>query len=287
VEGEYERHDLNRHVGRIEINGGRIARDLPKDTIIELSLKVDQSRNVQVSAYLPLFDQTITEVLQDKILRLEDAEEIREKLDGELDRISRVSEYSADGLHSISGLARQIEEDLEAADGGDVERANRAATNWKELSARIDEYEKSVEVQHSSATLQHNLADTQQLVSEQGSPAQVERMRLLRSESMEALDSLNVVAMQQASSDLASLYWEILSEHPDFWSWMFDDISRRMEFVVATPESQLLLQRGRSALLRGDTEQLRGICYQLWDLMPRSASDGNTLQDIGIRTYHA
>ncbi len=92
--------------------------------------------------------------------------------------------------------------------------------------------------------------------------------------------------MQQASSDLNALYWEVLSAHPDFWKWMFEDISRRMTFQVSTPESQLLLQRGRSALLRSDTEQLQGVCYQLWDLMPRSESGGSTLQDIGIRTYH-
>lgn len=286
VEGEYDRRELNRPVGRVLIHGGQLQRDLPKDTIVELSLAIDQSRAVKVSAYLPLLDVLIAEVLQDKAQIQEDADEVRERLDNELERIAKISEFSTAGLHEISGLARQIEEDLDAADGGDIERSNRAATNWKELSARIDKYESDVELQHVSATLQDMLARTQQLATDQGDADQLERMRLLRIESEGALDKQDIAAMQQARADLDSLHWEMLSQHPDFWKWMFDDLSRRMSFQVATPESQILLQHGRSALLKGDIAQLREICYQLWDLMPSSETGENTLQDVGIRIYH-
>ncbi len=150
VEGEYERPELNRHVGTVTITGAQLTRELAKDSPIEITLKVDQSRNVQVSAYIPLFDQTITEVLVNKFKPSEDPVEVRNKLDKELERISQVATYKADGLDQISRLARQIENDLDSAAGGEIDLANRAASNWQDLSAAIDTYENLVAIQRAA-----------------------------------------------------------------------------------------------------------------------------------------
>lgn len=283
VEGEHDRPELNRHVGNVMISGALLTRDLPKGSPIEIKLRVDQSRNIQVSAYIPLFDQTITEVLQNKFLQQDDPELIRKRLDNELDRISQVSSYEADGLDQISKLAQQIQNDLSAAIGGEADRAHRAASNWKELSAAIDSYENAVAVQHTTTMLQSWLGWTQQIVSDRGDTVQRERLRLLRIESEEALDKRNVVAMQTARDDLRDLYFEIRTTESDFWVSAFSNISQKLAMENVSPHATLLLQQGRNALLRSDISQLRKVCYALWDLMPDEDAAGDTLQDIGIR----
>ncbi len=38
-------------------------------------------------------------------------------------------------------------------------------------------------------------------------------------------------------------------------------------------------------MLRGDVDQLRQVCFQLWDMMPTEERGGSSLTDVGIRTH--
>ena len=91
--GEHDRPDLNRRVGTLKFSGDAVgARYLRKNyCLVEITLKVDQSRNIQISAYIPRFDETIAEVLErDKFHPLEGhCEKFARKLDKELREVSQ------------------------------------------------------------------------------------------------------------------------------------------------------------------------------------------------------
>ena len=57
VEGEHEKADRNRFNGALEIRGDMIRRDLPAGSDVEVTLKMDESRILTVTAYVHTLDE--------------------------------------------------------------------------------------------------------------------------------------------------------------------------------------------------------------------------------------
>lgn len=58
VEGENDKADRNRFNGALEIRGDMIRRDLPAGSEVEVTLKMDESRILTVTAYIQFWTKT-------------------------------------------------------------------------------------------------------------------------------------------------------------------------------------------------------------------------------------
>jgi molecular chaperone DnaK len=61
VEGESSQADRNRQISVLVIPAMKLARDLPAGSEIEVTLKIDESRNIEASAYIPSLDEQFAE----------------------------------------------------------------------------------------------------------------------------------------------------------------------------------------------------------------------------------
>jgi len=59
VEGEHYRADRNRLINTLAVDSGELLRDLPAGSEVEVTLRIDESRQLTVSVYVPLLDKEI------------------------------------------------------------------------------------------------------------------------------------------------------------------------------------------------------------------------------------
>lgn len=282
VEGEHDRGELNRQVGRLQITGAAVNRPLPEGTPVDVKVRVDASRGIVATAYIPLHDLTVEDVLRDKYLPTVNAESLLEDLDRELARATEVAASRTDALAQLQADAAGLREEIEAATS-DQEQADRADRNLREFSATIDRLAKETELERLDAQVQSELGWARKISAATDDPALRQRLPALEQEAAAAVASRNPDRMKAAISALDRYYWAVATTLPSFW---VEHFIAMQEVVAKSSRAQTaapLLQAGRMALDRQDLEELKQICGALWKLLPRQEQTASGLRDIGIR----
>lgn len=282
VEGEHDRRELNRQVGRLQLKGSAVNRPLPEGTRIEVKVRVDASRGIVASAYVPLLDLTIEDVLRDKYLPTVDANDLLADLDRELERAEEVAAGRDEDLEAIRTQADELRLELEEAKA-DQEQADRADRNLRELSASIDRLAKQTELERLEREVDSQVGWARKIAAATDDPVLKQRLQGLEQEASAAVSSRDPARMRAAAEALDRYYWAVATSLPSFW---VDSFISLQEVVAKSSRAQAavpLLQAGRSALDRQDLEQLRQVCAALWKLLPRQEQAMSGLHDIGIR----
>lgn len=282
VEGEHERHDLNRQIGRLQLTGARVGRAIPDGTRVDVKVRVDASRGIVASAFVPLLDLTVEDVLRDKYLPPVDADSLLEDLEREVSRASEVAASRTDALESLQAEAEHLRSEIQEA-RADQEQADRADRNLRELSAAIDRLAKETELERLDMQLQAELEWARKIGGATDDASLRQRLAPLEHDAASAAASRDTQRMRGAIEALDRYYWAVATTLPSFWVEHFiglqDVVTKSSKAHIASP----LLQAGRSALDRQDLDQLKQICAQLWKLLPREEQASSGLRDIGIR----
>jgi molecular chaperone DnaK len=282
VEGEHDRQDLNRRVGRLQLTGAAVSRALPESTPIDVKIRVDASRGIVASAYVPLLDLTIEDVLRDKYLPDVDAQSLLEDLDRELERASEVAAGRTEVLQSLQQEGADLREEIEAARSSQ-EQADRADRNLRELIASIDRLAKETELERLAGRVKAELEWARKIAEASDDAALRQRLPALEQEAASAVASRDPERMTSAIGALDRYYWAVATSLPSFWVEHFiamqDVVAKSSRAQTAAP----LLQAGRVALDRQDLDELKRVCGALWKLLPRQEQAASGLRDIGIR----
>jgi len=280
VEGEFETLDFNRHVGSVVITGKQLKRNLPENTEIAVTLRVDENGIPEISAYIPYLDENFRLVLRDKFMPEVDPDALNTQVTEEIDRaraLVRELESTADSPDTVHLRAETDQvlsrlEDLAdnlaaagATTGDDRQKADRERKNAsdglervitaRELPRAVSEFENAVEW----AT---------DVIETHGNVEEKELLAALVAEGREAGAQGNLSRLQAKKSDLLSRTWQVLFRIPDFWIGTFQDMNtNRYKFTDPT-DADVLLAQGRAALARQDLVTLKGVVWQLWELYP-------------------
>lgn len=282
VEGDHDRHELNRHVGYLRIDGMSVSRAVPAGTPIEVKVRVDTSRGIVGTAYVPLLDLSIEGVLQDKYLPTVDPEHLDQDLSRELERAAEVAGSRTSELAEIQRDAARLRAEIGQARAGDEEQADRADRELRELKASVDRLAANTEVERLEEQLRRELAWSQELANRVGDAVVSATVAELRRDAGTASASGNVDKLQQAISALDKYYWSIAVQQPWFWVEYFITLSGKVENSSRATAAVPLLREGRVVLDRQDWDGLRRICSELWQLLPRDEQAASGLRNIGI-----
>lgn len=283
LEGEQPRADLNHHVGWLEITGGQVDRPLPAGSPVDVKLRVDTSRGVVATAYIPLLDLTIENVLQDTYRPSVNVATVQQDLKIELARAREVGAARPDDVAKIEEDAVAIEHELVAARAGDRDAADRADLGLKEMKAAVDRLGLETETIRLAQKVVEEREATREIVAEYGTAETRTRFALLETEAERAIASGDAHRMRSVAGELDSLYWRVLTEHPGFWVEQFIQLSEAAQSSSRAGEAMPLLSRGRQALDRQDVDALRAVCFDLMRLLPSDEQPASGLKDIGIR----
>jgi len=282
IEGDYDRHELNRHVGYLRIDGSSVTRAVPAGTPIEVKIRVDTSRGIVATAYVPLLDAAFEEVLQDKYLPSVDPQQLDDDLNHELRRATEVAGSRTSELAEIQHDAAVLRAEIQQARAGDDEQADRADRELSKLKASIDRLAANTEVERLQKRLVEQLAWWDELARRVNDPAVFAELAELKREATAASTSGTAARLEKAVAALEARYWAVALKQPWFWVDYFIALAEKVESSSRATAAVPLLREGRSALDRQDWDGLRRVCGELWQMLPRDEQAASGLRNIGI-----
>jgi molecular chaperone DnaK len=277
VEGENELADRNRLIGTLEIHVSNIRRDLPVLSEVEVTLSVDTSRIIRVTAYCPLLDEEFTAMLD---LRKHDPKpgQLAADANAEMKRLAELKQ-KATGTGGTTAKAviedaeRQLVErikELEDAAKGDHDAALELEKRLLELKTILDGAADAMAWPSLVVEARQWLSSLQNVIEQcEANENQLERAEQLRQEVEEAITQKKIDRLRKKREQVESLYWEIVFAQDGFWVDCFNRLEKDKQRIADTSRGDRLFDQGRQCIQNNNVNGLRNVVTQLWDLLPK------------------
>jgi len=276
IEGENEVADRNRQVGFLEITSEHIRRDLTAGSEIEVTLNINESRDILVTVYIPVLDEEFEQRLtlgkiSNPNLEKEFADEVTriEQLRKNADDKDNLSGMQRLDIIEASGLVQEIEGFVSAAKG-DSDAAQKAEKLLLELKIALDEVENGIKWPKMVAQAREWLTDLGKLAQEHGTTEQVSRYEQLLEEAEKIISKKEHTRLPRKQKQVEDLYFQILFSVPAFWVNQFQRAAEQRSKMSDQIQAEKLVDMGQSFLANNNLDGLRNIVPKLWDLLPKA-----------------
>lgn len=281
VEGENDRADRNRLIGSLEIRGDMIRRDLPANSEVEVVLKMDESRIVTVTAYIPLLDEEFSAKI-DFRRHMPNPETLEQDFQAELKRFREVKAKAAEaGAGSAEQMIQSVEDsplmqevrELGVAAKGDPDAAAKREKRLLELKLKFDEAADAIEWPALVAQARSEIEDLDAVVQRNGTQGQKDRAGQLTREVEEIIVDQKMDRLRKKIGEVLRLYWEVVYAIPAYWVNQFQRLEKEQPQMTDQSRAARLIEQGRESLAKDNLAGLQNIVRQLWDLLPREVRE--------------
>jgi molecular chaperone DnaK len=268
----------NDGVGIVKISGDRLAALLPERSELEITLKMDESRRISVSAYIPHLDETFEKVLNTDYRHPEvhpDTLEAKVKsAEKEIQTLREqalgIEAISTIGLGEIEAELNEIK-DMKEKGIGDRDRRSMINNKLNELFKRLDKADESIKWPRMEKETHAEISVTKEAIDRYGTERDSQILDHLDSKIDKALELKDSKLLENTVSELKQLKWSIWFKQPDFWISTLKNVDECFNEIHWTDRirARNLLNEGKTILSeRGYTEDIESIVRRLWELMP-------------------
>jgi molecular chaperone DnaK len=277
VEGENDLADRNRHIDDLQIDATNIRRDLPANTEVEVTLKMDESRIITVTAYVPILDEEFSKQIELRKKTADAAAFLKNDFDAELARFNEAKLKAANtGAQTALDLAEDVEDSplLEEVKGllpsiaADVDVASKFEKRLLELKLKLDATADALEWPALKNEAKEWTGYLMRAAEKQGTQQQLQRTREISAQVEDAIKEQKADRLRKRIEQTTRLYYEIVMSQPGWWVYQFQQIEKKQDEMVDEIRATELLDRGRDCISRNNTTGLQTVVRQLWDLLP-------------------
>jgi molecular chaperone DnaK len=268
-------------VGVLEIKGEEVVRDLRRDAEIEVTLKIDESRIITVTAYVPELDQEFSATL---IMQRHsrDMDSLREEYEAELGRFKEIRAKAgiADGtaaeklIQAAEASPEMVEVRELLSRNGDPDAADRCERRLLELKIQLDKAANELQWPSLVAEARECIGALTELAKEQGKAELHKRVAELSAE-------IEKVIGRKATEDLGhkikqawALWFEVVATQASFWVYQHQQLEKRLEEMSDKPRAERLLGQGRAFISQNNATGLQNVVRELWNLLPDQIQEG-------------
>lgn len=288
-EGEFEVPDRNIEICDLSISGENIKYTIGEGEDIEVTIKVNESREVFVEAYIPLINESFN-ARATTFAKDVSVIDLSRELSKESDRIAKLSNLLADDEKSdIDNKVENISKAIYNAVNNNDEKA-KAQNQLKALRAKIDEIEKGKDIDVLKNKYNEHLKEAQNRlnkISDKNKKAQFElQLKTLKNDGEKAITQNSATLLKKVNDSLKAFNVELFGEDDSVWIKCFNTLSIiGLGAFDDSTQARKLLDMGQDALDEGDIEELRGICVALLQMMPefrnRAGNEADIAKNIG------
>ena len=277
VEGDNDLADRNRHIDDHCIDAANIRRDLPAGSEVEVTLRMDESRIITVTAFVPFLDEDFSKKVE-LIHKAADSAFLQKDYDAEMRRFREVRARAAEAEgETAEELVRNVEDsplmkevkEAVAAAKGDRDAAAKCEKRLLELKLKLDEAEDALKWPALVADARRELDDLDTVAGRSGSPVQKDKAAELAKEIEGIITARKVDSLRKKIDQVLRLYWEIVFAQPGFWVNQFQRMEKEQTKMTDQTRASRLLEQGRDCIAKNNITGLQSIVRQLWDLLPR------------------
>lgn len=290
IEGDnIEKSDRNRKIGELIITGTNIRKDLPAGSDMEVTLRIDESRIIVVTAYFPLLDEEFsakigmgTHVADAAFLKRDFDEEMKRFHDVKAKAESAEGHTAAELVHNVenSQLMVEVKEALAAA-VGDAGAAAKCEKRLLQLKVKLDEAADALEWPLLVKEANEWIGFLKKAVAQHGNDLQKQRAEVITRETEEGIREGKSDRLRKKIAQLSKLYYELITAQPGWWIYQFQQIEKEQTKIGDQNRAARLLDQGRDCITKNNFTGLQNVVRQLWDMLPKEA------QEAARRGYQA
>ena len=290
VQGEFERAHLCRLISTLEIPGANIEDSVPSGSPVEVTIELDRGGRLAATALVRPIDQIFEQVAH-LLVPNADADALEVSLESLHKRVMDLrTEAFRQGwtrmlapLDGAESQLAQVAADVKAVRGGDEDAGQKARRTLLELDAMVSEAELEKQWPELEDEALHTLSDASSWVSRYGTPSESRLMDEVATAIEKARSDRNPGELQRQ----LRLAWRLRNtayyRHPQAWEWMFERAASGIDSATDLPRARTLVEEGRMAIDRSDTQGLRRIVENLWRLLPADVESRRLSFDSGVR----
>src|SRR3989338_806084 len=208
VEGESDMPDRNGFLCKVGINGKDLPHDLPEGTPVELTVGVNESREVFITAYIPLIDLTVDarSTSHDETIELKN---IEQDLEVQRERAKAASDnLSPDERKQLDTNIQSAQTSINNSSVDEDEKM-KANKQVKDLKIALDKIEKEKEMPQLVKEFKDGIQDTQSIINEYADEKDKEvnndQLKRLKSEGEKAIDDNDKTLLIRTNEQIKEL----------------------------------------------------------------------------------
>lgn len=285
-EGESNVPDRNMFVCELGIKGSDLPRDLPKDTDLQLTVSINEMRELSVTTYIPLIDLTLNvrSTVSDEVV---DISAMERELDAQRERAASTLKNSApDQVEKIESALRAVSTSLQNAKLDEDEK-RKAVKQTKDLKILLDETERATQLPQLRRDFDEGVFYVRQIIA--SVPDAQDRERYSRQFEEIKLEGEKAFAKEDKSllmgvnDRLRELGARALYSDPATWRYEFEMLTNSGHTFTNSREAEYFIQKGQEAIGKADMEELKRCCRGLTNLLPLAKSPQKLIKQSGIK----
>jgi molecular chaperone DnaK len=276
IEGENDLADRNRHIDNLLIQAANIRRDLPAGSEVELTLRIDESRIITATAYVPLLDEEYSQKIELRHKKA-DIEFLKRDFDNEMRRFHKVkaTALSVEG-ETAGAMVQEVEnsplmqdvKDSLAAAKADHNAAAKCEQRLLELKLKLDEAADALEWPALVAESRDWLGWLQKVADQIGNNQQKHKAGDVANEVEEIIREHKPDRLRKKVELMTRLYYELVMAQPGWWVNQFQLMEKQQGKMTDQVRGARLLGQGQECLAKDNVTGLQHIVRQLWELLP-------------------
>ncbi|HUJ63765.1 MAG TPA: Hsp70 family protein, partial [Kofleriaceae bacterium] len=186
-------------------------------------------------------------------------------------------------LDRLEARLSEAERDIDASHGGDADAAQRARRALLEVDATMADADLARKWPELDAASRQAAITASSTVGFHGTDAE----RALLQDVLAAMDKArrdkDAPELERQMRLAQRLSSAAFNRTPEAWEWYFEDAASEVSRARDLPKAQRLVNDGKGAIERGDTEELRRVVKALWQLLPEDSEARKKGFDSGVR----
>lgn len=280
VEGESDMPDRNGFLCKVGISGKDLPHDLPEGTPVELTIMANESREVFITAYIPLIDLTVNarSTSHDEIIELKN---IEQDLEYQKERARVASEnLSPEERQKIDNNIQSAQTSVRNASVDEDEKM-KANKQVKDIKIALDKIEKDKEMPQLVKEFKDGIQDTQSIINEYADEKDKEintdQLNSLRSEGEKAIVDNDKSLLVRINEQVNELRSKAVFSNPATWIHQFKKITDGTQSFINDKEAKYYIEKGKRAIELGDTDEIKRCVHNLLLLLPSDTQE--TIKD--------
>lgn len=270
-EGESMNPEQNEFICDLKLTGENLPYDLPEGTDIEITIEINESREVTVEAFIPSIDLTFnarasTYAEDISIETMESQLRAQSERAVKLEKTSTTEEKS-----KIQNLLRSVSTSLQAGKVDEDEK-RKADKELKELKNKLDELEQVKEFPQLKIEFNELTTSMVGLINDYGDQKQRtihnDQLNILKTEGYQSIENEDKILLSRVIQQLNDLRNKIIYSNPATWIQQFNKLIQENHPWISEKEAQYFLQKGQRAIEMGDNEELQRCVRSLLMLLP-------------------
>ena len=267
--------EANKPIGLIQLNGNDFSRDVVKGSDIEITLEIDESRNITISTYLNISDQEFKQTFNPKnreVIIAQTSSDI-ENLKSEIDESIQKAKNSGDSeklakLENVKSEISTLWINLRKTGEDDVtDKRYQPEDKKRALAQDFYDITKDENISDIKSEYQKLKDEIQNLLLKVGEDVDKEFFREISSREDIYFSSNNISKIEELKDEMLGLQIQLLWKDKDFVKSFFGSLIQENHNYRDQSQAESLKMRG---LQNSDNiEILRDVVQQLLSLMPR------------------